>query len=155
MTKEALRVLRRRLKRKPPVPTSPDPIKVLASYYNRLVDIMRSSATYLEILEQMYPKNKGYLCRERKKYALSPISQSTPLTTIPGFEPIPELLEAFIKSPTLTFPQLYKTIVLYYQMQTYDKAKKQQYQDEMISILWSGFGTCSLRETYESQCERL
>lgn len=127
MTKEALRVLRRRLKRKPPVPTSPDPIKVLASYYNRLVDIMRSSATYLEILEQMYPKNKGYLCRERKRY--------TPLTTIPGFEPIPELLEAFIKSPTLTFPQLYKTIVLYYQMQTNDKEKKQQYQNEMISIL--------------------
>lgn len=127
MTKEALRVLRRRLKRKPPVPTSPDPIKVLASYYNRLVDIMRSSATYLEILEQMYPKNKGYLCRERKKH--------TPLTTIPGFEPIPELLEAFIKSPTLTFPQLYKTIVLYYQMQTNDKEKKQQYQNEMISIL--------------------
>lgn len=139
MTKEALRVLRRRLKRKPPVPTSPDPIKVLASYYNRLVDIMRSSATYLEILEQMYPKNKGYLCRERKKYALSPLSSPlthpSPLTNIPGFEPIPELLEAFIKSPTLTFPQLYKTIVLYYQMQTNDKEKKQQYQNEMISIL--------------------
>lgn len=131
MTKEALRVLRRRLKRKPPVPTSPDPIKVLASYYNRLVDIMRSSTTYLEILEQMYPKNRGYLCRERKKYT----SALTPITLIPGFEPIPELLEAFIKSPTLTFPQLYKTIVLYYQMQTYDKEKKQQYQDEMISIL--------------------
>lgn len=137
MTKEALRVLRRRLKRKPPVPTSPDPIKVLASYYNRLVDIMRSSTTYLEILEQMYPKNKGYLCRERKKYndLLSPHSPFSPLTNIPGFEPIPELLEAFIKSPTLTFPQLYKTIVLYYQMQTYDKEKKQQYQNEMISIL--------------------
>ena len=153
MTKEALRVLRRRLKRKPPVPTSPDPIKVLASYYNRLVDIMRSSTTYLEILEQMYPKNKGYLCRERKKY--TPTSTSAQFTEIPGFEPIPELLEAFIKSPTLTFPQLYKTIVLYYQMQTNDKEKKQQYQNEMISILWSGFGTCSLRETYESQCERL
>lgn len=151
-----------------------DVLTLLANYYDSYCDWLISNAARLAAIKLKYPKNRGYLSRERALF----INEAA--ITLPTFNPVllSYYLEYRLASPEIQSqyePEEVLTAILYFTNSTSNGSKKSsnkkrvnkhdsnEHNDDeysnnqikMISVLRPGVVTSSFRETHESESERL
>lgn len=139
-----------------------DVLTLLANYYDSYCDWLISNAARLAAIKLKYPKNRGYLSRERALF----INEAA--ITLPTFNPVllSYYLEYRLAAPEIQSqyePEEVLTAILFFTNSTSNGSKqKNKSNDEysnnqikMISVLRPGVVTSSFRETHESESERL
>lgn len=145
-----------------------DVLTLLANYYDSYCDWLISNAARLAAIKLKYPKNRGYLSRERALF----INEAA--ITLPTFNPVllSYYLEYRLASPEIQSqyePEEVLTAILYFTNSTSNGSKQNSKnqshihddnehsinQTKMISVLRPGVVTSSFRETHESESERL
>lgn len=147
-----------------------DVLTLLANYYDSYCDWLISNAARLAAIKLKYPKNRGYLSRERALF----INEAA--ITLPTFNPVllSYYLEYRLASPEIQSqyePEEVLTAILFFTNSTSNGSKQngkskshihrinddERYinQTKMISVLRPGVVTSSFRETHESESEGL
>lgn len=145
-----------------------DVLTLLANYYDSYCDWLISNAARLAAIKLKYPKNRGYLSRERALF----INEAS--ITLPMFNPalLSYYLEYRLAAPEIQSqyePEEVLTAILFFTNSTSNGSKQKskssngwigndEYtinQTKMISVLRPGVVTSSFRETHESESERL